>query len=58
MEGNECVFNANESIQLCILILFFFAIRMICGQRVRVEHAKARSSNHRGGPSHGSRGGE
>lgn len=32
---------------------------MVCGQRVRVEHAKARSANPRGGPSHGGyRGGE
>ncbi|CAF4542422.1 unnamed protein product, partial [Rotaria magnacalcarata] len=25
----------------------------VCGQRVRVEHAKARSANYRGGPSYG-----
>jgi hypothetical protein len=32
---------------------------MICGQRVRVEHAKARSSNGRNAPTHGGhRGGE
>ena len=31
----------------------------VCGQRVRVENAKARSVNQRGGPSQGgSRGGE
>ena len=39
------------------IILFMFS--MICGQRVRVEHAKARSGNPRGPPSHGGyRGGE
>jgi hypothetical protein len=32
---------------------------MICGQRVRVEHAKARSVNSRNAPAYGSfRGGE
>lgn len=36
-----------------------FLFRMVCGQRVRVEHAKARSANYRGGPSYGGyRGGE
>ncbi len=39
--------------------LLFFLFSMICGQRVRVEHAKARSSNSRNAPtSAGYRGGE
>ena len=32
-------------------ILLNFSV--VCGQRVRVEHAKARSVNYRGGPSYG-----
>jgi len=40
---------------LCRLVMF----SMICGQRVRVEHAKARSGNNRNAPAYGGfRGGE
>jgi hypothetical protein len=42
---------------LILCIVFIFSV--ICGQRARVEHAKARSVNYRGGPSYGGyRGGE
>jgi hypothetical protein len=45
----------NVEIVLSMLCIF----SVVCGQRVRVEHAKARSVNYRGGPSYGGyRGGE
>jgi hypothetical protein len=45
----------DMEMDLYIMCIF----RVVCGQRVRVEHAKARSVNYRGGPSYGGyRGGE
>lgn len=46
----------NDGITSQYIILLY---SVVCGQRVRVEHAKARSANYRGGPSYGGyRGGE
>jgi len=46
-----------ENMKMFLCSLFIFSV--VCGQRVRVEHAKARSVNYRGGPSYGGyRGGE
>jgi len=42
-----------------MILCIWFIFSVVCGQRVRVEHAKARSVNYRGGPSYGGyRGGE
>jgi len=49
--------DGRSKIQEILCRLFIFS--MICGQRVRVEHAKARSGNNRNTPAYGGfRGGE